>query len=120
MRAELLTINYLGRRTTLHTVPGLHTYSIHHQIHIKFYTNFAISSSAALLNITVSVLNKEFEVPPYSQSVELGSQVEMRCHPPLGKPEPKVGQPARPVIFIAEDVLDLLDEEQGRDRSREG
>ena len=29
-------------------------------------------------------------------------------------------QPARPVIFIAEDVLDLLDEEQGRDRSREG
>ena len=35
-------------------------------------------------------LNKEFEVPPYSQSVQLGSQVEMRCHPPRGQPSPAI------------------------------
>ena len=35
-------------------------------------------------------LNKEFEVPPYSQSVTLGSQVELRCHPPNGQPRPRV------------------------------
>ena len=35
-------------------------------------------------------LRKEFEVPPYSQSVELGSQIELRCHPPQGKPKPRV------------------------------
>ena len=35
-------------------------------------------------------LNKEFEVPPYSQSVTLGSQVELRCHPPSGQPRPRV------------------------------
>ena len=35
-------------------------------------------------------LNKEFEVPPYSQSVQLGSQVEMRCHPPRGQPSPDI------------------------------
>ena len=35
-------------------------------------------------------LNKIFEVPPYSQSVTLGKQVELRCHPPMGKPRPRV------------------------------
>ena len=35
-------------------------------------------------------LRKEFEVPPYSQTVELGSQIQLRCHPPPGKPEPRV------------------------------
>ena len=35
-------------------------------------------------------LNKVFEVPPYSQSVTLGKQVEIRCHPPKGKPRPRV------------------------------
>ena len=35
-------------------------------------------------------LNKEFEVPPYSQSVTLGSQVELRCHPPNGQPVPRI------------------------------
>lgn len=29
-------------------------------------------------------------MPPYSQSVELGSQMELRCHPPSGKPKPRV------------------------------
>ena len=43
-----------------------------------------------ILNSNISDLNKEFEVPPYSQSVQLGSQVEMRCHPPKGKPQPRV------------------------------
>ena len=37
-----------------------------------------------------SVLRKEFEVPPYSQSVELGSQIQLRCHPPKGVPKPRV------------------------------
>lgn len=35
-------------------------------------------------------LRKEFEVPPYSQSVELRSQIELRCHPPKGVPKPRV------------------------------
>lgn len=38
----------------------------------------------------ISVLRKQFEVPPYSKSVELGSQIEIRCHPPLGVPKPRV------------------------------
>ncbi len=35
-------------------------------------------------------LRKQFEVPPYSQQVAKGGQVEVRCHPPRGKPPPKV------------------------------
>ena len=38
----------------------------------------------------VSDLRREFETPPYSRQVALGSQVEMRCHPPKGKPTPTV------------------------------
>ena len=37
-----------------------------------------------------SDLRREFETPPYSRQVSLGSQVEMRCHPPKGKPAPMV------------------------------
>ncbi len=44
-----------------------------------------------LIVFCISVLNKEFEVPPYSQSVVLGQQVELRCHPPEGTPPPRVG-----------------------------
>ena len=40
--------------------------------------------------ISFSVLQKEFEVPPYSQPVELGNQIELRCHPPKGVPKPRV------------------------------
>ena len=36
-----------------------------------------------------SVLKRHFEVPPYSQQVSRGGQVEMRCHPPRGRPPPK-------------------------------
>ena len=35
-------------------------------------------------------LRKQFEVPPYSQQVVRGGQVEVRCHPPKGKPPPRV------------------------------
>ena len=41
-------------------------------------------------SILFPVLQKEFEVPPYSQPVELGSQIELRCHPPKGVPKPRV------------------------------
>lgn len=37
----------------------------------------------------IAVLKRQFEVPPYSQQVARGSQVEMRCHPPRGRPPPK-------------------------------
>ena len=35
-------------------------------------------------------LKKHFEVPPYSQQVSRGGQVEMRCHPPKGRPAPQI------------------------------
>ena len=35
-------------------------------------------------------LKKHFEVPPYSQQVSKGAQVEVRCHPPRGRPTPHV------------------------------
>ena len=41
-------------------------------------------------HVFVSDLRREFETPPYSRQVSLGSQVEMRCHPPKGKPTPTV------------------------------
>ena len=49
---------------------------------------------------SVSDLRREFETPPYSRQVALGTQVEMRCHPPKGKPTPMVtwlknGSPVR-------------------------
>ena len=55
---------------------------------------FPLCISSAKNDISCSLLlpdlRKEFEVPPYSQSVELGSQIELRCHPPQGKPKPRV------------------------------
>jgi hypothetical protein len=38
----------------------------------------------------ISDLRKEFDTPPYSQQIELGSQAELRCHPPKGSPEARV------------------------------
>ena len=38
----------------------------------------------------ISVLRKDFDTPPYSQQIELGSQAQMRCHPPKGNPAPRV------------------------------
>ena len=40
--------------------------------------------------MTIAYLKKEFEVPPYSDQILVGKQVEVRCHPPKGKPEPSV------------------------------
>lgn len=42
------------------------------------------------VSVETAYLRKEFEVPPYSQTVELGSQIELRCHPPVGKPRPRI------------------------------
>jgi hypothetical protein len=35
-------------------------------------------------------MKSSFETPPYSTHVEVGGQAELRCHPPLGNPEPVV------------------------------
>ena len=53
----------------------------------------------------VADLNKEFEVPPYSQTVVEGGQVELRCHPPPGRPAPALswtrdGQPVQGSNFL--------------------
>ncbi|CAB4055674.1 UNC5 [Lepeophtheirus salmonis] len=40
--------------------------------------------------VSYAYLKKEFEVPPYSQQVSKGKQVEMRCHPPRGRPLPSI------------------------------
>ena len=42
-----------------------------------------------IYHFLLSVLKRHFEVPPYSQQVSRGGQVEMRCHPPRGRPPPK-------------------------------
>ena len=54
----------------------------------KFREDYSTKLFSSLL--LLSDLRKEFEVPPYSQKVELGSQIELRCHPPGGKPKPRV------------------------------
>ena len=48
-----------------------------------------MSSFYNLALFLLSVLKRHFEVPPYSQQVSRGGQVEMRCHPPRGRPPPK-------------------------------
>ena len=35
-------------------------------------------------------MKRHFEVDPYSQQVARGKQVEMRCHPPKGRPKPTI------------------------------
>ena len=35
-------------------------------------------------------LRKDFETPPYSSAITVGSQAELRCHPPPGRPSPAV------------------------------
>ncbi|XP_073992816.1 unc-5 isoform X3 [Rhodnius prolixus] len=47
-----------------------------------------IKSQPATLE--VAYLKKQFESPPYSQGVEVDHQAEMRCHPPVGVPPPRV------------------------------
>ena len=35
-------------------------------------------------------MKRYFETDPYNQQVARGQQVEMRCHPPRGRPKPTV------------------------------
>ena len=48
----------------------------------------AIKSRLAL--VTTAFLKKEFETPPYSHQSLEGKQLELRCYPPRGKPEPTI------------------------------
>ena len=47
-------------------------------------------SKSRLAYVTVAYLRKDFEVPPYSDQSLQGRQVEVRCHPPKGRPAPEV------------------------------
>jgi len=47
-------------------------------------------TSSRLARVAISFLKKQFEVPPYSEQGLVGRQVELRCHPPKGKPEPQI------------------------------
>lgn len=40
--------------------------------------------------VALAYLRKDFETPPYSTMIALGSQAELRCHPPAGRPQPRV------------------------------
>ena len=46
-------------------------------------------TSSRLARVAIAFLKKEFEVPPYSEQGLVGRQVELRCHAPRGKPEPR-------------------------------
>ena len=48
----------------------------------------AVKSRMAL--VTMAFLKKEFETPPYSHQSLEGKQLELRCYPPRGKPEPHI------------------------------
>ena len=60
------------------------------------WNNIVISTHDTMMSkillISILDLRKEFEVPPYSQSVDLRSQIELRCHPPKGVPKPRVSR----------------------------
>ena len=47
-------------------------------------------SKSRLAYVTIAYMKKAFEVPPYSDQSAQGRQVEVRCHPPRGKPEPEI------------------------------
>lgn len=47
-------------------------------------------TSSRLARVAIAFLKKEFEVPPYSEQGQVGRQVELRCHAPRGKPEPRL------------------------------
>merc|ERR1719225_246816 len=40
--------------------------------------------------VTMAFLKKEFETPPYSHQSPAGRQLELRCYPPRGKPDPEI------------------------------
>jgi len=47
-----------------------------------------VESQPAIVDI--AYLRKDFETPPYSTHIEVGSQAELRCHPPKGHPAAQV------------------------------
>eukprot|EP00096_Caligus_rogercresseyi_P015913 TRINITY_DN8405_c0_g1_i1.p1 TRINITY_DN8405_c0_g1~~TRINITY_DN8405_c0_g1_i1.p1 ORF type:complete len:1047 (+),score=257.57 TRINITY_DN8405_c0_g1_i1:141-3281(+) len=53
-----------------------------------WYDRGKVSSRNA--TVELAYLRKEFEVPPYSQNVEEGSQIQLNCHPPKGLPKPRI------------------------------
>uniref|UniRef100_A0A0K8TDJ2 Netrin receptor UNC5 n=1 Tax=Lygus hesperus TaxID=30085 RepID=A0A0K8TDJ2_LYGHE len=55
---------------------------------IAWSSSGQIRSQPATLD--VAYLKKTFESPPYSMSVEVDRQAEIRCHPPVGMPLPRV------------------------------
>ena len=50
----------------------------------------AIVSSPINAYFSTADLRKDFDTPPYSQQIELGSQAQLRCHPPKGSPAARV------------------------------
>nr|CAD7411352.1 unnamed protein product [Timema poppensis] len=55
-----------------------------------FRIDLAVDAATNTHRTALPDLNKHFEAPPYSQAVEVGGSVELRCHPPLGVPPPTV------------------------------
>jgi len=81
---------------------------IHRDLVEEYFQEFhcacvAISGKGSVVSrhalVTNAYLKKHFEVPPYSQQVSRGGQVEMRCHPPKGRPAPAISwlQNDRPI-----------------------
>ena len=66
------------------------------------------SAKSGLALVTSAFLKKEFETPPYSDQTRVGQQLEVRCHPPKGKPRPKV-------YWLKDGVRLLPDAEPGDD-----
>ncbi len=51
----------------------------------------SLKSQLSFISISAStVLRKDFVTPPYAQQIELGSQAQLRCHPPKGNPAARV------------------------------
>ena len=52
-------------------------------LYLKHFTSLTIF-------VSLTVLRKDFVTPPYSQQIQLGSQAQLRCHPPKGNPAARV------------------------------
>jgi leucine-rich repeat transmembrane protein FLRT len=52
--------------------------------------NSAFRGLMGVLFFFFADLKKQFDSPPYSQTVEMDRQTEVRCHPPPGVPPPRV------------------------------
>jgi len=70
-------------RSDLHLVLGKFTC----RCHASSAQGEVVSSEAVVKS---AYLRKDFDTPPYSQQIELGSQAQLRCHPPKGSPAARV------------------------------